>query len=585
MGNLGLSYSCILRVGLVNLNKLLNKLSHVELLLSENNIDILAINETWLTSETPNSYVDIENYKIFRADTSSLIEKHGAPIYVRKNISCVEVGCPLENIVVVHLINFDVFVVTVYRPPSYSSSQNQALINFLYDFCGDKEALVLGDFNLPTLQWQMEHPTQEYVRPVDRLFFSCFTDLGLTQTVTEPTHFPSENILDLALLTHPDRQGTTSVSPPLPACSHGVVTIDYTFQDSTVAGIEAFPTTRLWSRGKYRLISEKLAEVDWETEFLSMSAQGQYSRLLSLLEVLIERYIPVTRSSNKPPWTLNPSRSLLREKNIKWLHYKEVRSQHGRQHQLTQSAWRDFVAANNQIKNFATKSQSDYEKLICSQMKTNPKLFHSYMRHKRVGRPTVGPVRLCDGSLTDDPSEMAEQFVLSFGSVFSAQTPDDPESHQRANVELPDFLATRQDVADAIGTLKPNSSMGSDGIHPKLLIKCKDELSILLTIIINSSFREACLPIEWLYSLVIPSHKKESRSEPLNYRPVSLTSVPCKVAEKVIVSKLMPYLEENHLLSSQQFGFRSKYSTVDQLVANYDCITSSMDQKKPVSYS
>ena len=572
----------ILKFGLVNLNKLLNKLNLVKVLLCENKIDVLAINETWLTKLTPDSYVYIDNYKIFRGDNDSLIEKHGVALYVRKSISCIEVTCPLENAVAIHLLDFDIYVVSVYRPPSYSIVQNEALIRFLCEFCGDEEVLILGDFNLPTLQWKLEFPTIGYVRPVDRLLFDCFTDIGLTQVVAEPTHFPSENTLDLALFTHPERQGTVSVLPPLPACSHGVVSVEYFFQNCAAVGNELLSTTRLWSKGNYSLISEKLAEVDWVTEFLGKDVQEQYTRLLDFLEVLIERYVPVSRASAKPPWTLNPPRSLLRDKNEKWRRYKEVRSQHGRQHSLTLSAWQEFMSANILVKNFAIQSQSEYEKSICRQMKTNPKLFHSYIRHKRVGRPTVGPIRLQDDSITDDPAAMAEQFVLSFGSVFSAHTPANPAPHQRANVELHSFEATRREVEEAIGTLRPNSSMGNDGIHPKLLIKCCKELSLPLAIIINSSFREAHLPREWLYSLVIPLYKKDSRSDPLNYRPVSITSVPCKVAEKVIVKHLMPYLEENHLISTNQFGFRSKHSTVDQLVATYDYVTDSVDQRRPV---
>ena len=66
--------------------------------------------------------------------------------------------------------------------------------------------------------------------------------------------------------------------------------------------------------------------------------------------------------------------------------------------------------------------------------------------------------------------------------------------------------------------------------------------------------------------------------DPLYYRPVALTSVPCKLLERVIVSHLQPYLETNNILSDHQYGFRRNYSTLDQLIVTYDRITRDLDQ-------
>ena len=63
--------------------------------------------------------------------------------------------------------------------------------------------------------------------------------------------------------------------------------------------------------------------------------------------------------------------------------------------------------------------------------------------------------------------------------------------------------------------------------------------------------------------------KNGSRCNPLNYRPVSLTSVCCKSLERVIVSQLTEYLETSGLLSSNQFVFRKGRSVEDQLLLTY----------------
>ena len=51
------------------------------------------------------------------------------------------------------------------------------------------------------------------------------------------------------------------------------------------------------------------------------------------------------------------------------------------------------------------------------------------------------------------------------------------------------------------------------------------------------------------------SQKKDSKSDPKNYRPVSLTSICCKITEKVIRRHLFDFLRQNNILSDKQYGF------------------------------
>ena len=75
--------------------------------------------------------------------------------------------------------------------------------------------------------------------------------------------------------------------------------------------------------------------------------------------------------------------------------------------------------------------------------------------------------------------------------------------------------------------------------------------------------------------------KKGCKTKPNNYRPVSLTSVICKMLETIIKTHLMDLLESNHLLSDVQHGFRSGRSCELQLlrVVNHwiDCIDTGKD--------
>ena len=120
--------------------------------------------------------------------------------------------------------------------------------------------------------------------------------------------------------------------------------------------------------------------------------------------------------------------------------------------------------------------------------------------------------------------------------------------------------------------------MGPDEVHPLFLKSCATQLAYPLTVIFNRSLRDGALPAAWKTSLVVPIYKKGARYEALNYRPISLTSVPCKQMERILCKSIMAYLETNGLLNPHQFGFRAGRSTMDQLLLVYDSVSKRTDE-------
>ena len=59
-----------------------------------------------------------------------------------------------------------------------------------------------------------------------------------------------------------------------------------------------------------------------------------------------------------------------------------------------------------------------------------------------------------------------------------------------------------------------------------------------LSLIYDRSFAAGLVPSDWKIADIVPIFKKEAKDDPTNYRPVSLTSVPCKVMESVIKDSL-----------------------------------------------
>ena len=97
----------------------------------------------------------------------------------------------------------------------------------------------------------------------------------------------------------------------------------------------------------------------------------------------------------------------------------------------------------------------------------------------------------------------------------------------------------------------------------------KEMASVLapsLTLIFKASLAQGILPDDWKKAFVIPVYKKGDRSCAPNYRPFSLTGLPCKIMEHIICSNIFSHLEEHGILCDEQHGFCQKRSCETQLI-------------------
>ena len=113
-------------------------------------------------------------------------------------------------------------------------------------------------------------------------------------------------------------------------------------------------------------------------------------------------------------------------------------------------------------------------------------------------------------------------------------------------------------------------SCGPDELHPRMLKELAVELATFMTKLFNQSLFLGEVPEEWKMANVSPIFKKGSRKVAANYRPVSLTSIICKIMEAAVRETILTHLRRNSLLSTRQFGFLGGRSTILQLLTFLD---------------
>ena len=97
-----------------------------------------------------------------------------------------------------------------------------------------------------------------------------------------------------------------------------------------------------------------------------------------------------------------------------------------------------------------------------------------------------------------------------------------------------------------------------------------------------STYKEGVVPFEWKEANVIPLFKKGSGNKSENYRPVSLTSVICKLLERLIKDHMVDFLVWHKLLNSYQHGFLKARSCLTNVLCVLEEITKWIDEGSSV---
>jgi hypothetical protein len=308
----------------------------------------------------------------------------------------------------------------------------------------------------------------------------------------------------------------------------------------------------------------------FKTILLTPIITGYVSTLmLSLNSMSQQRLVPLLRRSI--PW-LSPHLKRLTRKKQRL--YNKAKRTHKDLH------WAQYKSLKCALTKALRKARWDYINGILQSGldEGNTKPFWRYIYSQKNDRSGIAPLRE-DGKLHSDGLHKAAILNRQFVSVFTRE-----EAGNDTKLAGPSYPPTREldinvsGVEKLLKNINPSKAAGPDQIPCRILKELSASLAPILTAIFNQSISSGILPKLWLDAHVAPVFKKGQSCLPENYRPVSLTCVPCKILEHIICSHLRDHMDTHGILSQFQHGFRARHSCETQLLVTLTDLFNSRDK-------
>ena len=180
--------------------------------------------------------------------------------------------------------------------------------------------------------------------------------------------------------------------------------------------------------------------------------------------------------------------------------------------------------------------------VVGASLHAKPKTFWSYVKLMKTENLGILALRSQTKLCTADVEE-AHALSEQFQSVFTPKSPKPVTVKPNSPFpSIPDIHTHPDGVAKKLNNLNPSKASGPDELPPRFLKLVVDDLAPALCFLFQQSITTGQLPDEWGKAIVSPIHKKGTKSDPANYRPISLTCLCCKVLEHIVLTS-KPYGE------------------------------------------
>ena len=337
-----------------------------------------------------------------------------------------------------------------------------------------------------------------------------------------------------------------------------------------------------YEKADYQRLRERL-DIDWTTYLQTDhdDIEEMWGKFILMFNQAEKEFIPqkvVKTGKRKFSHPIDKKTLSKRKKKYRlWKRYLESRDA---------KVYEEYCRCRNQVRRLTRQGIKVYERNIAEKSRKNGKVFWKYINSKVKMRSAVPELYTTNKhdpqKMTKNDHEKANILRNFFSSVYVKEPDwswilrDEDKPYIKEDLRL---NLTKEDILQKLLKLNANKSPGSDNVQPRVIKELDPVLVDPLFIIFELSLKLGKVPSAWKLATVTAIFKnKGNKHDPRNYRPISLTSIACRILESIFRDSIMGYLKTNSILSDKQFGFLGGRSTILQLLIAMDEWTEILDR-------
>ena len=250
-----------------------------------------------------------------------------------------------------------------------------------------------------------------------------------------------------------------------------------------------------------------------------------------------------------------------------------------------ESDWKAYRDLKKQVQRECCKAHNAYvSKLTDSNGSSSNKRFWSYIKSKRNDQCEIPSLEKNNQIYTQN-ADKANLLNDHFSSVFTKSSIPSDQIPSLENSHYPDItplLIEENGVRLLLQNLDSHKAQGPDGIPARFRKETSYHIAPELTLIFSAFIQQGKLPTDWKKAFVVPVFMKGSRTDPSNYRPISLTCICCKIFEYIIVSSISQHASNHNIICNEQHGFRKNHSCETQLLETVNDLSASLNSSNQI---
>ena len=272
----------------------------------------------------------------------------------------------------------------------------------------------------------------------------------------------------------------------------------------------------------YVAVRNELQQHNWYN-LLNSNFEDDYETFFHLLNSLLGKHSPMNTQPKKKK-NIYMNNEAVRLKNAK--------GRLGKRYITTRTKFdrENYIRCKNGLRALTRTLRSNFEQNLAFNVKSKPKLFWKYAKSRMKTKQSIPSLTKADGSRAITPKDKVDALNNFFRSVLTIEDLNNIPSSTTSLVEeaLSNIQITHETVLMKLKVLNPNKSPGHDKWHPYFLSELADIIRVPLSILFNKYLKEGTHK-SWMKAVITAIYKKELRSLPENYRPISITSVISKI--------------------------------------------------------